>query len=566
MKVVFILSCLLAGPSQSQDKGGPDTPCITMESVNPGLSGAGDNDLAQRLETPQGCLEYYLERCRREAFAEAAHAMHFRLLEPIKKPRAAELAEKLHYVLRQELYIDWSRIPDRPDGMLEGTYLTDSDPMMGKARKSLSIGAIKLDGRTIPIRLDRLCVENAAPLWLFSAYTVDNIERLYERHGPRWLDRKMPDWLRARGWGNIAIWKWIVAVLALAAAPVIAYFGATLIKSLLLRRLTVNGDLPDSLMWPMTAVLGASFLFLMFEVGLSLPGPIAVAAETLILMAVVGSIAWLIMSTLDLIVEHGAKRAIRKHYKESNAVKERSLLTQITITRHVLMLVVCLAAIGILLVQLDMFRTLGIALLSSAGAAAVVLGIAGHAVLGNLIAGLQIALAKPFTLGDTVLVEGNWGTIESISYTYVMVKTWDHRRLVLPIKYFTDRWFENWSMTDPYMIQSIYLYLDYRADIEAVRRRFTELIDGEEELAPDRDEPEVLVVETSEKTMKVRLTCPGKDASDAWALRCRIHEAMIAWLQDVEGGAYLPQHRLQVHSEGLSESDQKPRKNEESGD
>jgi small-conductance mechanosensitive channel len=233
------------------------------------------------------------------------------------------------------------------------------------------------------------------------------------------------------------------------------------------------------------------------------------------------------------------------------SAEERRLLTQLTVARYVVLLIVALVAASVLLIQLDMFRAVGVALLTSAGAAAVILGIAGHAVLGNLIAGLQIALTRPFRIGDTVMIEGNWGVIEDISYTYVVERTWDDRRLIIPIKYFINESFDNWSKTDEYLTKPIYLNVDYRANIQRIREKFFELLEADEEWDPDIDDPKVLAYECGDETMTVRLTCGAKDSSTIWNLHCRMREQIVAWLQGVEGGAWLPRQRVMLDpSEG----------------
>jgi small-conductance mechanosensitive channel len=226
--------------------------------------------------------------------------------------------------------------------------------------------------------------------------------------------------------------------------------------------------------------------------------------------------------------------------------EQRRALTQLTVARYAILLLVALVAVAVVLIQLDMFRAIGIALLTSAGAAAVILGIAGHAVLGNLIAGLQIALTRPFRIGDTVMIEGNWGVIEDISYTYVIERTWDDRRLIIPIKYFINEHFDNWSKTDEYLTKPIYLNVDYRADVQRIREKFFELLERDEEWDPDIDDPKVLVYECGDETMTVRLTCGAKDPSSAWWLHCRMREQILAWLQGVENGAWLPRQRVML--------------------
>jgi len=308
-----------------------------------------------------------------------------------------------------------------------------------------------------------------------------------------------------------------------------------------------DAGLYKSVQWPLAAVIATGLVYATIQLALSLPGQVASFLDPIVLVILVFVAAWAVMRVVRFLVENLAKGAVRRVHEEDEVDRQR-MLTQVTVVRHVLTLLVVVVALGVVLAQLNIFRSLGIALISSAGAAAVVLGIAGHAVLGNLIAGLQIALTQPLRLNDSVYIEDNWGRIEDITYTYVVVRTWDFRRLVIPIKYFINNWFENWSLTDPFLTKPIYLHVDYRADVQAIREKFLELVKADDDWDREHDDPQVLVYETKDQTLLVRLTCGAADPSTAWDLHCRVREQLVAWLQGVEDGRWLPRQRVDVAS------------------
>jgi len=142
------------------------------------------------------------------------------------------------------------------------------------------------------------------------------------------------------------------------------------------------------------------------------------------------------------------------------------------------------------------------------------------------------------------VVEDEFGHIEDITYVDVVVRTWDHRRLVFPINYFIDNVFENWSKTDGYLVKAIYLEVDYRADVGRIRDKFEELVRADDDWAEDRDEPEVLMTRCGPENVTLRMTCGGSTPAAAWRLVNRVREAMVDWLCGVADGAWLPRQRI----------------------
>ncbi len=184
-------------------------------------------------------------------------------------------------------------------------------------------------------------------------------------------------------------------------------------------------------------------------------------------------------------------------------------------------------------------------MLASAGLATIILGIAAQSTLGNIIAGVQIALTKPARIGDTVLIEGRWGYVEDIRFTYMIVRTWDLRRLIVPLKTVISDTFENLSITSPHSLNEIELYVDYRVDVDKLRAKFKELLEASEDW--DEEHPPIIqVTEMTEKSLKVRAICSASTAVIAWDLHCRLREQMVAYIKELEEGIYFTRSRVEL--------------------
>jgi hypothetical protein len=206
--------------------------------------------------------------------------------------------------------------------------------------------------------------------------------------------------------------------------------------------------------------------------------------------------------------------------------------------------IVILAA-AIMLLTFPEGRAVGTSLLASAGIAGVIAGVAARSTVGNLIAGLQIAFAEPIRLDDAVVVEGEWGTVEEITLTYVVVRIWDRRRLVLPCSYFVENPIENWTRYSADIVGAIYLYVDYSTPVEEVRAEFEQTVAA---CKLWNGQTAVLqVADAGERTMQLRALVSADSAADAWDLRCEVRERLLAWLQRQHPGA-LPRLRADVQA------------------
>lgn len=207
----------------------------------------------------------------------------------------------------------------------------------------------------------------------------------------------------------------------------------------------------------------------------------------------------------------------------------RKHVTQVRILQRAAKLLIGLVTAGTALMTFASVRAYGVSLFASAGAASLVLGLAARPLLTNLIAGVQIALTQPIRLEDAVIVEGEWGWVEEITGTYVVVRLWDWRRMVLPLSYFLEKPFQNWTRESASLIGSVFLYVDYSVPVEAVRDELARIVRS----TPlwDGQVVNLQVSEAKERTVELRALVSARNAPQTWDLRCEVREKLIAFLQ-----------------------------------
>lgn len=230
----------------------------------------------------------------------------------------------------------------------------------------------------------------------------------------------------------------------------------------------------------------------------------------------------------------------------SDNLSARRVFTQVQVLEKVLISVIVVATASLMLMTFDSVRQVGVSILASAGVLGIILGFAAQKTIGTLFAGIQIAVTQPIRLDDVVIVEGEWGVIEEITLTYVVVRIWDQRRLVLPITYFIETPFENWTRTSAEILGTVSLFMDYTVPVDAVRAEFDRAV-RETDLWDGRVAG-VQVVSATAEAIEVRLLVSAADAGRAWDLRCLLRERMVAFIQEHYPGS-LPRVRAEIGSE-----------------
>jgi small-conductance mechanosensitive channel len=226
----------------------------------------------------------------------------------------------------------------------------------------------------------------------------------------------------------------------------------------------------------------------------------------------------------------------------------REVQTKVRILNRIIVIMIWFAAAAAILMQFERFRMLGGTMLASAGVLSIVLGISAQKTFGSIIAGIQIALAHPINLDDVVIVENEWGRIEEISFTYVVVRLWDMRRLVVPITYFTETVFQNWTKKSAEIIGSVFWQVDYATPLEPLREELTRLCEESGRLWNGKT-CVLQVTDAGAETMTLRAIVSASDASKAWDLRCLVREGMIRYLNE-HYPECLPKRRILLQGDG----------------
>ncbi|GGV67841.1 mechanosensitive ion channel protein [Streptomyces griseoloalbus] len=246
-------------------------------------------------------------------------------------------------------------------------------------------------------------------------------------------------------------------------------------------------------------------------------------------LVLIGSAAWLVIRIAAAVVETSYTRyASARHQRDPARV--RRVRTQVTLIRRVVSAIVGVVAVAAMLLTFPAMRAAGASLLASAGILGIVAGVAAQSTLSNLFAGLQIAFGDMVRIGDTVVVDGEWGTVEEITLTFLTVRTWDERRITMPVSYFTSKPFENWSRGTPQMTGIVFWHLDHSAPLEAMRDKLRDIL--RECPAWDGRAYNLSVTDSTPSTMEVRALVTAKDADDIWTVRVEVREQMIRWLTD----------------------------------
>jgi small-conductance mechanosensitive channel len=257
-------------------------------------------------------------------------------------------------------------------------------------------------------------------------------------------------------------------------------------------------------------------------------------------LGVIASVAWVII----LLTEVFSDALFARYTLDiSDNLTARRIRTQTMVLRRIFNVVVIVVTAGLMLMTFPAIRELGTSLLASAGIAGLVVGMAMKSTFSNLIAGLQVALTAPIRIEDVVIIEGEFGWIEEILTTYVVVRTWDLRRLVVPLSYFIEHVFQNWTRQTADLLAYVYVYCDYTVPVEELRQEFRRIVES----TPlwDKKVCGLQVTDASEHTLQIRALTSASDSSKAWDLRCYVREKLIRFLQEKYPES-LPKTRAEV--------------------
>jgi small-conductance mechanosensitive channel len=241
----------------------------------------------------------------------------------------------------------------------------------------------------------------------------------------------------------------------------------------------------------------------------------------------VASFAGVLISSLNVLQDYVFN--VYNLNKDDN-LKERKIRTQLQFIRKIIIVMIILITVAIILLSFDNVRKIGAGLLTGVGIGSIIIGFAAQKSLGNILAGFQIAFTQPIRIDDVLVVEGEWGRIEDITLTYVVLNIWDQRRLILPITYFIEKPFQNWTRTTSELLGTVFLYVDYTFPVDELRTELTRLLNLS--ALWDKRVGILQVTDAKEKTIELRALVSARNSSQAFDLRCYVRENLIKFIRE----------------------------------
>ncbi|MCD1642718.1 mechanosensitive ion channel family protein [Aurantimonas coralicida] len=547
LAVFLILLATLAG-ADAQDSA--PTRYYEIDTLNSGLPPA---EAYIGHETPQGMMESFVAAANARNWEMAAHMLDLSDIDPaLQAEMGPVLAKRMFDIAENGMWLDWGDLSDRPDAM--ATNVAAENPMAGEPRRNIRLAILELPDRPVSVRIARVKPADGEPVWLFSRQTVGNILALHEIYGPTRFEQSLPGFLRERAFWTLAWWEVValplVLLIAIGAAFLVhAWVGRVKWRqpSRIARRILDSIQMPVALM----ACVGTFSLVntLLFTFSGAVNRFLTPLQSTLFVIALAMIGVRIVDAVLDRVVQRNVEAL-----GDSEAAEQRDLYTNISAARRVAIVLALGAGVSLVLIQTNAFESLGFSLLASAGVIGLVLAFAARSVLANIMASLQIALAKTARIGDAVLYDDQWCYVEKINFTYIQLQTWDNRRLIVPVNELVSHTFENWTKQDSSITKIVALRLDHRADVDRLREAFQEFVQNDEDVI-NRETADVYVVDQDRSGMLVWFLAAASDPSTGWTMQCRLRETMlkaVVRLEAENGGpgtdraVYLPREREEL--------------------
>ncbi|MGZ3416627.1 MAG: mechanosensitive ion channel family protein [Polyangiales bacterium] len=490
---------------------------------NDGLPKAAALDRA----TPRHTWEGFLAATHAGDYLRAAQFLDLRgVLRAKQANEGPVLAQRLSYVVDRKLPIDLASIPDTPEA---------TGPLV-------TIGTIFVDDEPIPISLARVRFDDGVQRWLVARATVAVVPELYKEFGPHGWEDRLPRVLVQTRYFGIEAWQW----LALLAAITISWLSGWILGSLFIgiarriaRRTTTGWDdeLVVAARGPVRLVLAVAFIWFLDE-PLHFTPPVEKLAHKIAFPVLVVGVAWMIVGAVGVAASWILSRIPEDPGAE---MRTRGLRTQLSVMQRVTSIVVSICAAAVILMQFEFVRSVGLSLLASAGLVGVVLGLAAQRSLAGIIAGIQLSITQPIRIGDSVMMEGEFGTIEEINLTYVVVKVWDERRLMVPIAKFLETTFQNWTKFSPELLGTVMIPADFAVPVAVVRAELERIVKADDRW--DGRLCSLKVTELTDKVAMLRVLVSAADADRLFDLRCRVREDLMRFITELEAGKYMAQVR-----------------------
>ncbi len=273
---------------------------------------------------------------------------------------------------------------------------------------------------------------------------------------------------------------------------------------------------------------------------MGVPDSIIPVLRHVMVITIIVFIAWLLLRII-----HGIVSLMMQRYDISvqDNLKARTIITQVTIIQRIVGVSIIIVSAAAILMTFETIRQIGVGLLASAGVIGIIIGFAAQKTIAMVLAGIQIALTQPVKIDDVVIIEGEWGRIEEITLTYLVVRIWDLRRLVVPITYVIENPIQNWTRSSANLLGTVYVYADYRVPVDILRKQLRSILEKTD--LWDTQVCGLVVTNLKEETVELRALMSAENSSKLWDLRCLVREELLTYIQKYHADC-LPRSRIEI--------------------
>lgn len=514
------------GMAQTQGEESEDPRWFTMDAINAGLDEVPEE--AKRM-SPRETIRSFLNFTDDENYADAAHLLNLADIDPSEQPaRGTELAKQLAEVLRRGEWLNASNLPGRQDAAIEDP--SGQNPLAGEPRRNIELAALQIEGQAYDVRLGRYRVGEEDPIWLIMPESVSSIPALYEEYGPSMLESYIPEQLKA-SFGVLKVWEWLaipIFLITIGVTGIATYYLVGLIARILPPG--ISTIFADQIGVPVAMIVMSLVTQMLLDYVVSFSAVATTTFRVLLISIMAWGAGTIALRLVDTIMLRMTRRLVGE-IDDTKPKDKRRLLTSLYALRRVIILITVVAVSVYVLGQIQLFESLGLSILASASVLAVLVGIAGQTVLGNILSSFQLSLAKPIRIGDLVIFEGQWCYVEGIFYTFIRLRSWDERRVIVPVTYFTSKPFENLSVKSTKMYRFMELTLHLSADISQVREKFLEFAKEEECVI---EHHKLLCYVTGQTAHAQTVTCylMTSDPLAGWTAEMNVREKLMAYIRD----------------------------------
>ncbi|MDT8880541.1 mechanosensitive ion channel family protein [Halomonas saccharevitans] len=523
--ILMVWLLALSCPGVAQEEG-EETRWFSVDALNTGL-GQPPDEIERR--TPRDAVRSFLTLTQDEDYAAAAHLLNLLDLPPEEQAeRGAVLARQLAAVLQRGEWINVSSLSSRQDAMVVES--SGKSSRVGQSRRNLELASLDLDGQSYEVRIARYRAGEQEPVWLIAPETITAIPRLYEKYGPSWLEDQIPERFQV-SFGKLKLWEWFAIPIFLCLIGAVGWFAHALM-GLLASRLPagLSSVFAQMIRLPLAFIVMSLLTQWLLDYVVSFSGLVTAIFRGLLVIIMAWGVGLIALRLVDTLLIRMTRRLVGE-IDDTKSRDERQLLTTLHALRRAVILITVTGVAIYVIAQVSLFETLGVTLLASASVVTVLVGIAGQAVLGNILASFQISLTKPIRIGDLLIFEDQWCYVEGIYYTFIRLRTWDERRLVVPVRYFISKPFQNLSSKNAKLCQTIVLTLHISADVATLREKFKEFAMAEEKVI-DHHSLACYVTGQHEATQEISFYLTSPEPMGAWAAEAQVREKLLAFIRD----------------------------------